>query len=196
MKWSTLTLGAALVLPTLGGCAAFSWDEAESVAKTNNQLNLAAFSSLMEDWAAAKKKSTTATLDWEQLEDGWAFSGSLSSDGPHWTGAMGFDGSLVGDEDSAEWTLGVDYDQATVDTTTLDGSMDWRWTVEVTTLSDFHMEYQVTGEITASGDVVGTGAMDYLATIDVSGGSASFEVSGKVGGQPVDFSFTLNLGWL
>lgn len=196
MKWSHLALGAALALPTLSGCAAFSWDEAESVAKTNNQLNLAAFNSLMEDWSAAKKKSTTATLDWDELEDGWSMSGSITSDGPHWTGTMSFDGSLTGDESSAEWTLGVDYDQATVDATTLDGSMDWRWAAEVTTLSDFHMEYEVWGEITATGDIEGTGEVDYLATIDVSGSSASFEVTGKVGGQPVDFSLTVNLGWL
>lgn len=184
-----------LVAPMLGGCHDFSWDEAESVAKSNTLLNVAAYRSLSSDWEAAKRRSTTAVLNWNELDDGWSVDGSVTSDEASWSGTMDFSGSLVGDENSADWDLSVTYHQCEYDGVVLDGSMTWHWGVDV--YSDgFGMEYSVGGDLSSTGDVEGMGALDYSASIELHGTSVSFEVGGKVGGTPVDFSLTVNLPWI
>jgi len=183
---------AALAGLLLSGCHAFDWEEAEVIASSNNQLALVAYDALFDDWTKARRRTTQVTLDWAEVAGGWTFSGLLSSDGPVWTGAMDFDGSLVGDESSAAWTFGIGYDAVHFEDLTLDGDMDWHWAVDVLS-TGFTMEFGAQGEITASGEVEGTGEVDYLAMIEVTGTSASFDVDGSIGGAPLDFSLTVNL---
>ena len=182
----------ALVLPNLVACAAFDWEEAEAIGKANTRFTVAAYRSTYDDWQAAQRRSTEATLDWGEIEDGWQMNGSLTSDGPVWTGAMGFDGSLVETDGGAAWDLAVSYDNVQGDDISLDGDMTWAWEVDVHG-DAFSMTYEVQGEITATGEAEGTGAIDYIATVEVDGTSVSINADGDIGGRPVDFSFTANV---
>lgn len=192
MNRIAVTAFAALALSTLGGCADYNWDEAESVAKSNTLLNVAAYKSLSSDWEAAKRRATSATLNWTELDNGWEFDGSVTSDESSWSGTMDFDGSLVGDENSADWDLSVTYHSCAYDGVTLDGTMSWHWGVEVFA-DGFRMVYQVTGNVTSAGEVEGPGSLDYGASIELHGTSLALAVTGDVGGTPVDFSLTINL---
>lgn len=195
MKWTAGLVGA-LTLSLLGGCADFNWEEAEDVANSNTHLNLAAYKALYDDWGTARRRATDATLNWSELADGWAYDGGISSDGPYWTGAMDFDGDLTGDASSAEWNLAVTYTDCSYEEgLTLSGDMSWHWAVEVSS-TGFSMEYAVKGNLTAVGDIEGTGEVDYHAMINVDGNSVSLDISGDVGGTPVDFMLTVNLAWL
>lgn len=184
---------AAAALPLFTACRAFDYEEAQDIALANTKTTVGAYVSAWDDFNTNQRRATTAELNWSESENSWSVDGSLSSDGPVWTGAMGFEGSLTVEEQMAEWALSIAYDQVQSDDILLDGDMSWRWSLELRD-QGFRMEYEVQGEITATGEEVdGTGEMDYLATIDVDGNSVDIDADGKIGGTPIDFALTVNL---
>lgn len=189
MRTSILAAG---ILALASGCSPFTYEEAETVARANTLAGVAAWSALSSELAAQGRRGTESELTWSEIDGGWDFEGWIESDGPQWTGRIDFDGSLVGDEGSADWDFGADLDQVDDGAVVLDGSMDWAWGAEVTD-DTAHIEWTVLGEITATGEANGTGEMDYTATLDVTPGTASYVVDGTVGGTPVDFSLTINV---
>lgn len=177
-------LAAIVAITALVGCNAdgFSKKEAQDVAEANSAAQTAAYSALQQDMTA---RSTTSELEWASTETGWTYSGTLTSDGPEWTGAMVFQGAVETTDTSASWSMDVMYDEVTVDGSTLDGAMSWDWAIAYDSLG-FTMTSSTQGEITATGEANGTGTIDTSAVITASATGASATITGTVDGHEVD----------
>ena len=185
-----VSIGFLAGLLTGCGASSFSAKEAEDVADANQNAMLNAYAAMYNDTVT---RSTQSDVVWTDNEDGFTFEGTVSSDGPDWTGSMEVAGTFVYDEDSADWQFSAVYDQVSDGNTTLDGSVDWVLAVDYTD-GGLDMVSTVKGDLTATGDSNGSGEIDMTATISVDETGASWTAQGTVGDEEVDMETSYSWG--
>jgi hypothetical protein len=170
---------AALVFEALGSVNGDTW--ARIWADTVPDVDLGG-----DDTAVVREKSLTYT--------GSAGGGTITGtfDGPgSWTGDVTVDGTyaLALDDASATWTLAVNWDAVRWSDLRLDGSFTWDVVAAVDAAAILTQTSTFTGEMTAHGGALGTGALDYTTGTTYGGGRYLSSASGTVGDTDISSSW-------
>ena len=189
------TLLATLGLAACGG--GFSQGEAEQIMEDLNAINQEAYTSMSTEVATAGR-AVSGNFEWDLDEDSATFSGDLTSDGTAggfgfgagWAGTLEMDGSVTWTDTKWTWDLGVTYVDVEVEGTTYNGSTDWSMTVDVGDGTSYTLSYTLTGEVTAEGEIKGTGEVDWTTTMTFDESGLSMEASGTIGKQTVEYEYS------
>ena len=176
----------------LAACSGMNAQEAHMVFDRANRVGFKGYSAAYSDSETAGARDS-GTFTWTAQDDGFTFEGSVIGDGSQdWTGELDLAGEASWTASTWSGAWGIDYIEVVDDGITLDGGLDWTLDLEGDHDSG-SLVYTAFGESDATGDAVGTGLIDYTATVEIDGNSFSFVAEGSVDGTPIDSSFTLTV---
>ncbi len=175
---------------SLLGCSGMNPQSAHMVFERANDVGFDAYVAAYSDSDTATARDS-GTFVWTPADDGFSFEGSVVGDSD-WTGRVDLLGEASWTESSWSGRWSIEYVEVLADGVGLDGGLSWTLDLEGDHDSG-SLEFGVEGEITASGDAVGTGPVDYTAVVEITANSFSFVAEGSVDGTPIDESFTLTV---
>lgn len=131
-------------------------------------------------------------MQWHTGGDGGSFDGTMEGPGS-WTGEVALDGTYgltpVNAEDWAYvWDMDATYVDVAYGDLTLDGG--FAWDIEATySGSTFTHTSRVAGNLVGGGAAAGTGAIDTITRVTLTGGRYLVAIQGTVGGFDVSRSY-------